>query len=462
MEPLNKNEEVNWKAELKKTALKYHLIACWVAIIVNPLWTIVDYYTAPQHWKTFLILRALVTVFTLSAVIGKKFFINKPELLAFIPFVGITTQNAYIYSVMDLEGFRSFTFGYLALFIGAGMLILWHYWYSVAIVVISLIVSIACFISFSPLTLDQILVNGGFLTFSVALFTIVLINTRYNLTKREIIARLTLAESNLLLEQQKTIIEVKNKDITDSIKYAKQIQEAILPSDDHLRSHVSDAFILFKPKDIVSGDFYWYSVKGDSLLIAAADCTGHGVPGALMSMLGSSFLNEIVNEKEIFKPSDILSEIRSRIVKILQQKNSASNSKDGMDIALINLNLKTKELQYAGAFNPLWIARGEEMLEVKADKFPIGNYIGEAGAVFTNHTLPVIEGDVIYLFSDGYADQFGGPKGKKFKYKQLKEKVLQIKNESMPVQKKILDTSIGEWAGMLEQVDDILMIGIRV
>jgi serine phosphatase RsbU (regulator of sigma subunit) len=385
-----------------------------------------------------------------------------PELFILIPFVALSLQNAYMYSVMDVESFQKHTFAYIALFIGAGMMVLWKPVYTIGVVVITLLANIITFSLFSNLTLDQILINGGLLTGTVAIFTILLINTRYNLTKKEIIARLALADSNKQLEFQKGIIEEKNKDITDSIKYARRIQEAILPQEHHLKQVVPNIFVLYKPKDIVSGDFYWFSQKGDNVLIAAGDCTGHGVPGALMSMLGSSFLNEIVNEREVLQPSRILDEVKSKIISILNQRNSELGSKDGMDIALINLDLANNKLQYAGAFNPFWVIRNGELIEIKADKFPIGNYAELTLNKFTNHNFDLLPGDRIYLFTDGYSDQFGGPMKKKFKYRQFKDLLISLPEGGMETQKNILNRTIEDWKGDLEQVDDILVIGIRI
>ncbi len=265
--------------------------------------------------------------------------------------------------------------------------------------------------------------------------------------------------------KQRDEIGLKNKDITDSINYAKRIQEAILPAREYFNTLLPQGFILFKPKDIVSGDFYWLTGKNNLALVAAVDCTGHGVPGAFMSMIGNALLNEIVNEKSITVPSEILEHLREGVIKALRQSGKEGESKDGMDISLCTVDFDGKELQYAGAYNPLWIVRGEngrtrEMIEIKADKFPIG--ISDNNNYFTNHRIPLQKGDSVYLSSDGFADQFGGKEGKKFMRKNLKTLFMEMASLPMQEQEKTLLKKFDEWKGHYSQVDDVLVIGFRI
>jgi serine phosphatase RsbU (regulator of sigma subunit) len=257
------------------------------------------------------------------------------------------------------------------------------------------------------------------------------------------------------------IIREKNKDITDSINYAQKIQQAILPDQNEFTKHFPDSFVLFKPKDIVSGDFYWLAQKNDYVFYAAIDCTGHGVPGGFMSMLGSSLLNEIINDKNVFEPGDILDLLRIKIIQALKQKGESGENKDGMDMCLCRINKDRNELVYAAANNPLWIVRNNELLEFASNKQPVGISVGNFSQ-FEQSTVPLKSNDCIYIFTDGYADQFGGPKGKKFKYKPLKELLIANNKSPMHSQKEILDSTIMNWKGEMEQVDDILLIGIRI
>lgn len=263
---------------------------------------------------------------------------------------------------------------------------------------------------------------------------------------------------------QKNIeLDEKNKDITASIRYAKRIQDAILPPDEFVKKFLPKTFVLFKPKDIVSGDFYWLDDKKDQVLFAAVDCTGHGVPGAFMSIVGHSKLDQIVGEQGLTKPSDILNELNKNVSATLRQSYLEDNSiRDGMDIALCSFNRKTNVMEYAGAFNPMWLIRKGELIEYKADKFPIGNLKPGENKKFTNHSIPLEVGDTLYIFSDGFADQFGGPNGKKLKYSTFKQLLLDNQHLSMEEQGELLNKTIEEWRGTLEQVDDILVIGTRL
>jgi serine phosphatase RsbU (regulator of sigma subunit)/Tfp pilus assembly protein PilF len=264
------------------------------------------------------------------------------------------------------------------------------------------------------------------------------------------------------IEKQRDEIELKNKDITDSIRYAKRIQQAILPPAALVKTLIPQSFILYKPKDIVSGDFYWMESYGHQVLFAACDCTGHGVPGALMSVVGYNLLNQAVHNHGIVRPSLILAELNKGVSKALRQHAEEDKVKDGMDMSLCSLNVKTLQLEFAGANNPLWLVRDGELTQVNADKFAIGDLTPGHTVQFTNHTLQLQQGDTIYLFSDGYADQFGGEKGKKFKYKPFQKLLLSICDKTMQEQQHILNETIELWKGNLEQVDDILVIGVRV
>ncbi len=263
--------------------------------------------------------------------------------------------------------------------------------------------------------------------------------------------------------KQKEELEEKNKDITDSINYAKRIQEAILPPMEVKEQLFPDSFILFHPRDIVSGDFYWFGEKNGKRLMAAVDCTGHGVPGAFMSMIGNSFLNEIVHERGVTQPDLILNKLRELVIHSLRQSEAENKAHDGMDISLLSFERIGTGLtvNWAGANNPLWVIRGEEWQQYNPDKRPISYSRGESIS-FTNHTIDLEKGDTLYIFSDGFADQFGGEKGKKFKYKQLKEKLLSFQRETMARQSELLLDAFRSWKGTLEQVDDVLIIGVRI
>lgn len=266
------------------------------------------------------------------------------------------------------------------------------------------------------------------------------------------------SERTAELSEQKKIVEEKNKDILDSITYAKRLQQAILPSEEMWNAALKDSFIFYLPKDIVAGDFYWLERRENVVFVAAADCTGHGVPGAMVSVVCSNALNRGFKEFGIDDPGKLLDKVRELVLDTFSK--SADQVKDGMDISLARIDLTTREVIWAGANNPLWYVSGGAVNEIKANKQPIG--ITDAPAPFTNHRIQLASGDLIYLFTDGFADQFGGPKGKKFKYKPLQELVLAIAAKPMKEQERILHQTIYGWKGPLEQIDDICIIGIRV
>jgi len=272
-------------------------------------------------------------------------------------------------------------------------------------------------------------------------------------------------ESNEELTVLNEAINKQKNEILDSITYAKQIQAAMLPPEQYFHEILNDVFILFKPRDIVSGDFFWIKHMNQYVILAAADCTGHGVPGAFMSLLGISFLNEIVQRREITQANHVLNELRKQIRNSLRQHGQAEESKDGMDMALCVIDEKNNTLQYSGANNPLYLIRDKngapELTEFKADRMPLGYYQGSF-KTFTNQDIQLEYGDVFYLFSDGFVDQKGGKDNKKFLSKNFKNLLLKIHQEPMREQKNILDKTIADWMGETSQVDDILVIGVRV
>ncbi len=261
------------------------------------------------------------------------------------------------------------------------------------------------------------------------------------------------------IEAQRDEIVDKNKEITDSIQYARHIQQAVLPGILMLEKTLPDHFILFRPRDIVSGDFYWVEQKNDQVIVCAADCTGHGVPGAFMSMLGLTFLNEIVNKDEILQANEILDRLRTYILNAMSHKDRQAS--DGMDMCLVVMDRLLDRAEYAGAFNPLVIIRKGEIIEYKADKMPIGKHVEEEMKPFTNHKIRLKDGDMLYLYSDGFPDQFGGEKGSKYKSRPFKRLLQRISTEPVKKQEELLNNELNNWMAGEEQVDDILVMGIR-
>ena len=269
-------------------------------------------------------------------------------------------------------------------------------------------------------------------------------------------------ERTVKIEKQKEEIEEQKKHIMDSIYYARRIQNAILPSFTMIGQHLKNYFIYYLPKDIVSGDFYWVHECDGLFMIAAVDCTGHGVPGAFMSIVGFNQLNYAVTVKKARSAGRILDELNQGVITTLNENTSDTSVKDGMDMALCVLDMKNKKADFAGANNPLVLIRDNAIIRYRGDRFPIGAFDGNQPQSFANNEIELREGDCLYLFSDGYADQFGGLDGKKFMYRRFEELLLEIHNLSPNEQKETLNKRLLKWKGSNEQVDDILVIGIKI
>ncbi len=281
---------------------------------------------------------------------------------------------------------------------------------------------------------------------------------RNNLLKHK--TNLHLSSYNQEINLQKELVEMKNKEITDSINYAKRIQQSVLTSEVYFKANTNDFFILFKPKDIVSGDFYWAIQYDQKFLLMTADCTNHGVPGAMMSMMGINFLNEIVNEKKISQPADILNQLKKDIIKTLNPEGKLYSTNDGLDCNLCSFDFKNLKLTYSNANNVFYIIRNNQLITSKTNNMTVG--VGTTNASFEQVEFELQKNDLIITFTDGYADQFGGSSGKKFKYKQFEDLLISHSNLQLSELKAILEKAIDEWRGNMEQVDDICIVGIRV
>lgn len=469
------------KHEFNRSTEKFHVIASWIGLILNIIWFISDYFIIKEYLIPFFIFRLVVsTVSAVILILRKALGVNIYTCM-FILVLGISIQNAYMWSVMDIAHFQKHAFAYMVLFIGVGMLVLWELRLSLILVGMTVVANLIFYVLNSQLSPEEFLINGGLITLTVVVFCVFLIRTRYRLTYNDIKIRLELERSKKVIEQkheevvqqkveiqnQKDTLEEKNREITDSINYAKNIQSAFIPSEQKFNSHFRESFVLFKPKDIVSGDFYWVHESNGVIFYVTADCTGHGVPGGFMTMLGLSFLEEIIASQHISNPSEVLNLMREKIINTLNQTGNFGQNKDGMDITVCCINKSKKELDFASANNDLYIIRnnpafpeGKEFIEYKANRQPCG--YSDFNKPFTKQTIPLVDGDCIYTFTDGFADQFGGPKGKKFRYKQFEEMLLKNSHIGFSTQKTLLNNANESWKGTLEQVDDILVIGVKI
>lgn len=294
-----------------------------------------------------------------------------------------------------------------------------------------------------------------------------LLKMRDELGQRERVLEMKVVERTEEVVRQKEEVERQSrkvvelyKNVTDSIRYAKRLQDSILPPDKRIRELLPESFVFYRPKDIVSGDFYWVDRIDDRVAFAAVDCTGHGVPGAFMSLIGHNGLNQAVREQGRSRPSEVLKVLNKIAFDALHKDREEMMVRDGMDMALCNYDPQRMVLEYAGANSPLYLVRGEEVLRFTPDKRPIGSFDLE-GHAFTDHRIKLEQGDMVYIFSDGYADQFGGPRGKKFLYKRFRDLLLEVSRFPIEQQRSMLDEAFKGWRGAHEQVDDILVIGMR-
>ncbi len=294
-----------------------------------------------------------------------------------------------------------------------------------------------------------------------------LLKMRDELGQRERVLEMKVAERTEEVVRQKEEVERQSrkvvelyKNVTDSIRYAKRLQDSILPPDRRIKELLPDAFVYYRPKDIVSGDFYWIERVGERVLFAAVDCTGHGVPGAFMSLIGHNGLNQVAKERGVSKPGEVLRELNRIAFEALHKDREQHLIRDGMDMALCSYDPRNRVLEYAGANCPLYVVRDGDTLTFEPNKAAIGsNELGEKE--FLEHRIELREGDMVYAFSDGYADQFGGPKGKKFLYRRFRELLVEVSGHAPDRQRRMLHDAFNAWRGAHEQVDDILVIGLR-
>ncbi len=454
LNPFSKEVQI----ELSKLTQANHDLVIRVVSVLNILFAVSDYLTAPQFWVSFLVIRLIITSIFFSVYYFQGQLSIHPKWTLYIAYLGCIIENSYMYNVLDAPTLQKFTFAFITTFIGAGLFAIWNLRLSILAVIFSVLLNSVLFIFLSPLTLEEFLSNGAFLTLMVAICSIIPIHTRMSALVKEITYRFQLAAAN-------HVIADKNKSIVDSIEYAKRIQDAMLPNEKDWNSLQQDYFVFYQPKDIVSGDFYWLNLqeKGDGsiLNVAVGDCTGHGVPGALMSILGMSSIQEIYAQDDAYLPNQILNQLRKKITLNLKQTGEFGEQKDGMDLGLIHYFTKERKLEFAGANTAAWVVRGHEIIVLKGDRMPIGIQYGPEQP-FTLQSLPLREGDWIYLFTDGFVDQLGGEFGKKYLSKNFKTFLLSIHHLPSQEQKKRIEEEFQRWKKENDQMDDVLVFGLHI
>lgn len=456
-------QESAWQKELEKAAMKYHIMGAWMAIIFDPLFVITDVINIPNHWELMLAIRIGVSCITLLALRFWRQLKLKSHSLIAIPFIAIATQESFGYSLIDNQQVLAHSVNFVALLIGGGMFIIWKWKYSVLICLLTFATTFVFAFNNPKIEMASFLVRGGFLLITVAFFMIFLIQTRYSLTLKEIKARLALVDTNIELEEQKNIIQDKNLRITSSITAAKRIQDAILGSRDRLNHCFENSFVFFQPKDILSGDFYWFHHDeiNDIKIVIAADCTGHGIPAALTTVLGNSILNEIIIKHNITQPDVILRLLDKKIIENFTEGFSDSATvNDGMDVGI--LVFKNEEVYFSGANSPLFYTSENKIHQIKGSRFPIGSNHYSSSKQFQLHKIDPSIGDRFFLFSDGFQDQLGGPNDKKYLTKCFREFVDDSSALPLDEQGDAIVEEFLQWKGDEEQTDDVLIIGLEL
>lgn len=467
--------EIVVKEEFIRSTEKNHIIACWVGIVLNLIWFVSDYLTIPAYYIPFLYFRFTVSfVSTLALIFRTRFKISIAACI-FILVLGISIQNAYMWSVMNVAQLQKHAFAYMVLFIGVGMLVLWEWRFSIILLISTIVCNVVFYAVNSPLSIDEFISNGALLVLTVLIFSVFLIRNRYSLIYKEIKSRLELEKSKSFIETQKEEVDEINREMTSSIRYARRIQDSLLPPQETLDTLFGgNYFVYYKPKDIVSGDFYWAApvrTSGENQialsLAAVVDCTGHGVPGAFLSIVGSDFLKQSLKEPHVNTVAEALDYLNQKVISNLNQtSNAETRVRDGMDIALIAIDYERQLIYYSGANNPVYVYRSSaigqepELHVLTPTKQAIGAVV-ETVQQYHQHQFRFQKGDVIYLFSDGFPDQFGGEKGKKYNYKRFKEFLAGITSYPISEQRALLEKEFEQWKGNNEQTDDVCIMGIK-
>ncbi len=511
--------DVNIAVEKKDIAQKLEEIAFeraqflgGIAILFFLVWAVFDYLATKEVWLHFLKIRGTFALGALLLLLIGSFFRLPSTIINSYVFIGGTTASIYFIHVANQQALPIYISEYAIIYLGCSLGAVWSARYTDLILLVNVLLGGIVYYFIGRATLQEMFVQGGFLIASTWLIGNLLAKYYYQNEHKKVQTALAsdkakkyLYEVNATLEKQKKDIETQQqeikaqneelaaqnqqiveqndilasayKHITDSVHYAKRIQEAVLGNPTHIQAQFKDAFILYKPKDIVSGDFYWFTrvtipvinpqdpqeeiaVKSLKVLVAA-DCTGHGVPGAFMTVLGSDLLQEIVNREKITAPAAILRELDQRVVAVLNKEGVDNPTNDGMDIAILTIDEPNDILYYAGAKSTLWHVHRTELHQINASPFSIGGTWGDVEKTFQQHTLKISRNDMFYLCSDGYQDQFGGSKGKKLLKKRLRTILQKINSFEAHEQQVKLERRLAEWQGDYEQTDDILVMGIR-
>ncbi len=451
--------DVQVNLELASITRRHAFIVSYVAIVVYPFWGMLDYLFAGELWVLFLTIR-----FSESLLIGVGIFMVKrlslkPEVLGYIVFLGIALQISYMCNNIPETSLLTYFIGFSTLFIAANLIIIWKPINPVIILLLTLTSYIIFFFLFSEINFKYIIKNGFLLFLTLSITSTFVAWLHFSFRRRDVISRLELAQSNENLYKA-------YQEITDNLKYAKRIQEAVLLKNERVNCVFNDYFIILRPKGLVSGDFFWTSnfefyKQTGKVAIAAVDCTGHGISGAMLTFLGETKLNQIVNIEQESSPDKILSQLNLGVREMLQQ--DIKDTQDGMDIAMCVVDHKTRRVEFAGAHNPLVYVQDGEVKQIKGDRMSIGGKQFSKKKKFQTHIIELSdEPTSFYIFSDGFVDQTGGPFGHKFMIRHFRKLLSSISDKSMEEQKEILEKTFDDWKNGKDQIDDMLVIGFNL
>jgi len=436
------------------------VLGSWVAALLNPLFAFNDHAVMPERWTDFFAVRLLVSATIVLLLLGRRRLPVSPASFVFVPFLLISLENAYMWSFMGPDLFRLHALAYAVLFVGASMIVLWPLAWGLAVLGLTVAANVLFLEAHSDLTPAEVMAHGGTLLAAVMVISTVMAHNRHRLVQREVRLREDLRARTAEAQEQRAMIEAAHRDLTDSIRYSQHIQQAVVPDTTLLDRYTAGHFLLHRPKDIVSGDLPWCAHVDGRTVWAVADHTGHGVPGALMSILGSTLLHAVVVEQRVARPAEILDRLREAVIRALQRPGRPGPM-DGMDIGICVLDHHTGTLRFAGAMHPIHRVRDRELTEVAGDRMPVG-LMPEAGRPFSDHLLDVRPGDMLYLCTDGLQDQFGGPTDRKFGRKRLKELLADIAALPMQEQMRRVQDALALWQQDRPSVDDVLVLGVRI
>lgn len=448
-----------WHVKKTQQATLYNRIGLWIALVLYPIWSVLDVLIAPEElFSSFMYTRfvcgAVMLVFALAHL---KFKFN-PIWLAYPVVLTIGTDIAYMCNQVSSDLIMPYMMQYCTLFVCSGMLHIWSIRHSIIVVAITLFMMIFFKETSLTHTYGDLLSNGGLIVTTVLIVYVFLIATRTNLMKKAFLANFNLEKALKVVNDKNEIIVKKNEQISDSINYGLRIQQAILPSKTDLESFLGEHLLFYKPRNVVSGDFYWHAEKDNRRYFAVGDCTGHGVPGAFMSIIGASILNQTLHETASIKPEEIIGTLRFKLMKLLKQ-DSSTNS-DGMEIGLLCFDCDEEKITFAGSrINLYQVKSNGDIIEHTADKQPIGGYGYKNFKGYTSQKITPEIDDVLFLTSDGLQDQYSAD-NKKFGKKRLRDLFCSLAKNNPIAAKDLLENNYSDWKGDSPQIDDIIVAGI--